>query len=133
MSKKNALQQQLEALQNQLRALSSQLKEIKEILTLESKTSALEDDWHGLREDRRSTSFFYAGILLSLFAGILGNFFVSLWFQELTIPTIIGLAVSSMGLIVVCAVLMRRATENTRLPKDVKIVFQKNEEKERGC
>jgi len=131
LSKKKELQQQLEDVQNQLRSLSRELKEIKEILTLESKTRALEDDWHESREDMLSTSFFYSGILLGLVTGIVGNIFVELLFSELTPTTVIQLIASGSGLFILCAVLWREMQKHAKPPKDVRVAFR-NEEKKRG-
>lgn len=131
MSENENVQEQLEDVQNQLRSLRRQLEEIKEILTLASQTRALEDDWHESREEILSTSLFYAGILLGLLTGVVGNIFVQLLFSEMTFKTIIKLIISGLGFFMLCVVLWRETQKHARPPKDVRIAFKNDKEKER--
>ena len=46
------------------------------------------------KEEKRSLSALYIGTLLGVLIGIIGNFFVSFWFQQFTVWHILGLIVT---------------------------------------
>jgi len=57
------------------------------------------------RGEKRSLASLYIGVFLGALIGVVGNFFVSFWFQEVTKWNILGLIVSGVILFLVCVAL----------------------------
>jgi len=60
-------------------------------------------------QEKRSLSSLYMGALLGALIGVVGNFFVSLWFQTLTSLNIVGLLISGILLLIVSVALFLQA------------------------
>lgn len=103
MSEKKDLQKQLEVLQIKLELVHTDiLRELKEAQLLQIKAhqediqNIINEIKRSIVEEKRSLSLFYYGIFLGLLGGILGNFFVSFMFQEVTIGNIAGLIITAL-------------------------------------
>lgn len=60
-------------------------------------------------QERRSVASLYVGTILGALIGVVGNFFVSFWFQPPSWWNILGLIVSSILLVLVCTSLFLQA------------------------
>ena len=61
------------------------------------------------REEKRSLASLYIGVFLGALIGVVGNFFVSFWFQGVTVWNILGLIVSGIVFFLVCVALWLEA------------------------
>lgn len=60
-------------------------------------------------QEKRSLASLYVGTILGALIGVVGNFFVSFWFQPPSWWNIPGLIVSSILLLLICTALFREA------------------------
>lgn len=94
MSEHRNVQEQLEAIRQEVKALNIQLDSVRELL--EKKR---------IGEIKRSSMFFFMGIVVSLFLGLLSNFFVSFVMFVVQNPThgatpfILGMLIPLVGLL----------------------------------
>lgn len=92
MSEKKDLKEQLEAFRDQLKSLSKEFKQ----------------------EEKRSLADLYFGIIMGMLGGILGNYFVSLYFQPTNLWNIRGLILSFILIVILCTILVVMMVKNLR-------------------
>jgi len=102
MSDNDDLKKQLEAIQNQLTQMQKEIQE-ERISINEAHTALLKicrkDLFYSSLESKMSEWVLYSSIFLSALVGVVGNWFVSLWFQPRTVSVIYALSMSG-GLLV---------------------------------
>lgn len=64
--------------------------------------------------ERRELASLYIGVFLGALIGVIGNFFVSFWFQPPTSLNILGLIASFIVLLVVCIAFLLQAIKYIR-------------------
>jgi lipopolysaccharide export LptBFGC system permease protein LptF len=60
-------------------------------------------------QEKRSVASLYVGTILGALSGVIGNFFVSFWFQPQSWSNFLGLAFSFIMLFFVCVALFLQA------------------------
>ena len=65
-------------------------------------------------QEKESLKSFYSGVLLWAVLGVIGNFFVSFWFQPMNTPTYVGLVVCGTILLLMSIALIYKAKKSLR-------------------
>jgi len=109
LSNAKSMQEQLDGIKEQLKWANDQLmaiqKTITELYKSQITVSGAIAQSQEERRGKRELASLYAGVLFGGLLGVIGNFFVSFWFQEPTQMNIIGLLTSGMFLTLTTAAL----------------------------